>query len=350
MILINSYGKANYTKQGSNQYLLNYPCSDNNCYPYIITLKPGKYLLECWGASGSSTKEEFVRGAYVSGVLNIKETLSLYAYIGNVGKLNGEATFNGGGKGSKQGYSGGGATDFRLFPGDTFSSITSLLSRIIIAGGGAGLNVYSDDDAKLDEICDYGQGGSEEGGCGYFRRCTTHTSVITHAYGGNQKEAGLSGHCESPCMHGYKDHNLRGKLGVGVDTQNAAYSTGGGGGYFGGGAGAVDSGVVSSGGGGSSYVSGHPNCSSLTPNYENSIGYDVDIEKHIHYSGIEFKNPIMIDGRNEIIEPDGTIEKGHTGSGQARITILNQFHKITCKKKFRILLFLPFVYVFILKA
>ena len=349
MVLISSLGKSNYSLQGQDKYLLSYPCADNDCYPYKIDFKPGKYLLECWGASGSSEKSEFVRGAYVSGILKTRESITLYAYLGNVGKLNGSATFNGGGSGSLQGYSGGGATDFRLYPADTFSSTTSLLSRIMVAGGGAGLNEYQDLGATISEICDYGQGGAEVGGCGYTKRCDLHNYTITHAFGGTQTEAGLSGHCIYPCSHGHQDSNLRGSLGVGVNSQHNKYSSGGGGGYFGGGAGAVDGCVVGSGGGGSSYVSGHPNCSSLSPNIKNALGYIVNSKNHIHYSGIQLMQPNMIDGHSGIVEPDGSKAIGHTGAGYARITVIDQFYERTCKSSIINRLLMPLIYISILR-
>ena len=142
MISITTEGIADVFIDKS-QYILRYPCADNDCYPYRVDFQKGRYLIECWGASGSLPVSEFVRGAYSSGILEVQNPITLYAYLGNVGTLNGIATFNGGGRGSVQGNSGGGATDFRLVNG-SFSSLEGLISRVIVAGGGAGLNQYSD--------------------------------------------------------------------------------------------------------------------------------------------------------------------------------------------------------------
>ena len=323
MISITGEGNLN-VEINKNKYLLKYPCANDDCFPYKIEFTHGKYLLECWGASGSSTTSEFVRGAYASGILSVAHQFTLYAYLGNVGSLNGRETFNGGGKGSEQGNSGGGATDFRLVNG-SYSSLESLISRIIVAGGGAGLNQYSDKNPYYDEKHDYGHGGSVEGGEGYVLRISDPPQ-INLAKGGSQNEGGLSGFCSnSPngCTFGCTDKNNRAKLGIGANAQHYKYSSAGGGGYFGGGAGAVTADVVGSGAGGSSYVSGHPLCSSIVPDNSNNLGYYVRHETSVHHSHIELLEPIMIGGNETIIEPNGSSVRGHTGPGYARITILN---------------------------
>ena len=341
MISVTAEGKidADFT---NHKCLLRYPCSDENCYPYKVELSKGKYLIECWGASGSNEVSEFVRGAYVSGILYVETSLTLYAYLGNVGVLNGTETFNGGGHGSKQGNSGGGATDFRLVNG-SFSSLDSLLSRIIVAGGGAGLNQYRDQmkvepfqTPYYEEKYDYGNGGTDIGGNGYLMRLKDEPQVM-NAAGGSQKEGGLSGYCTDGCGGHYPTYlDLRAKLGIGCNAQWVTYTSGGGGGYFGGGSGAVTAYTVGSGAGGSSYVSGHPKCSSLKPNNSNDNGYDVDEESSIHYSNIAFLKPIMIGGNENIVEPNGTLARGHSGPGYARITILsrNGIHTCKCSNKF----------------
>ena len=321
MISITADGNSDVVFNNS-KYLLRYPCSDDNCYPYKVDLKRGKFLIECWGASGSLEYSQFVRGAYVSGILYVRDSLTLYAYLGNVGSLNGQATFNGGGKGSIQGNSGGGATDFRLENG-SFSSLSGLLSRIIVAGGGAGLNQYSDLTPYYENEYYFGNGGSEKGGDGYLMRLSNSPNV-TVAIGGSQKEGGLSGYCDSGCGGNYPiNKNNRAKLGIGVDAQDERFTSGGGGGYFGGGAGAVTAYTVGSGAGGSSYISGYSKCSSVVPNEENIKGYDVVEESSIHYSNIEFYQPIMIGGDEFMMEPNGTSSRGHSGPGYAQITILN---------------------------
>ena len=346
MISITTEGIADVVIDNS-QYILRYPCADNDCYPYRVDFQKGRYLIECWGASGSLPVSEFVRGAYSSGILEVQNPITLYAYLGNVGTLNGIATFNGGGRGSVQGNSGGGATDFRLVNG-SFSSLEGLISRVIVAGGGAGLNQYSDYTPYYENTYEYGNGGSQEGGSGYLIR-NSDVPHITIASGGSQKEGGLSGYCTSHCEGNYPiNMNYRGKLGIGADAQNSKYTTGGGGGYFGGGAGGVTDYVVGSGVGGSSYVSGHPKCSSIVPNHSSDIGYDVDESSSIHHSGIEFYMPTMISGNENMVEPNGAISIGHSGPGYAKITILPKNYCQTYKKCYTLTSLICLIFVLII--
>ena len=130
------------------QFLLRYPCKDNinnhECYPYEVNFQKGKYLLELWSASGSDLDDEFGRGAYTSGIITFSHEITLYFYLGNIGKLNSSKTYNGGGSGSSYGYSGGGSTDVRITKSSSNDPLEfgSLLSRIMVAGGGAGYSTW----------------------------------------------------------------------------------------------------------------------------------------------------------------------------------------------------------------
>lgn len=144
-----------------------------------IDLPKGRYKLQCWGAQGGS--EDWAvdgtigsKGGYSEGVLNLNTTTTIYAFVGGwPGRKTGAAnpqtgggdTLNGGwnGGGASREYTrtwgdindpndfcswprpGGGATDFALVSsnmgyvsGRTKRSSASLLSRFIVAGGGAG--------------------------------------------------------------------------------------------------------------------------------------------------------------------------------------------------------------------
>ncbi|MDB0402438.1 hypothetical protein C4U10_05525, partial [Clostridioides difficile] len=103
-----------------------------------ITLKAGKYKLECWGAHGKVWGgDSQSSGGYSYGELTLKKETTLYVYTGATGSSNKyeKFTFNGGGLGVNNG--GGGATDIRLVNGD-WNNEQGLLSRIIVAGGGGG--------------------------------------------------------------------------------------------------------------------------------------------------------------------------------------------------------------------
>lgn len=113
-----------------------------------ITLEPGRYQIEAWGASGggyeqseSLTSTTGGKGAYAMAVFDITEETTLYVYVGgqgskysNVNEENGG--YNGGGS-SYNGYGGGGASDVRLLKGE-WNDTNSLLSRIVVAAGGGG--------------------------------------------------------------------------------------------------------------------------------------------------------------------------------------------------------------------
>ena len=127
-----------------------------------VTLPPGRYKLQCWGAQGgtSSGSSSGVgsRGGYSEGVLTLNETKTLYVFVGGKGASSGKGGWNGGGysSGSSDWTSsgtygrsrpacGGGATDIALVSSTmsydsyrTNRSSESLLSRFIVAGGGAG--------------------------------------------------------------------------------------------------------------------------------------------------------------------------------------------------------------------
>ena len=80
-----------------------------------ISLSRGVYLFECWGASGGDDGSiKGGSGAYVSGRITINKATDFYVYVGKKGVHGTTASFNGGGRGSSNGASGGGATDIRL--------------------------------------------------------------------------------------------------------------------------------------------------------------------------------------------------------------------------------------------
>lgn len=133
-----------------------------------VELPKGKYKLQCWGAQGGNSAGHSYgtgsKGGYSEGVLTLTEKTTLYVFVGGQGSRgSGSSLVNGGwnGGGASVGYAsygsnsdhygysypacGGGATDIALVTssmsyanGRTNRSSESLLSRIIVAGGGAG--------------------------------------------------------------------------------------------------------------------------------------------------------------------------------------------------------------------
>lgn len=131
-----------------------------------VTLPPGRYKLQCWGAQGGNSYSYSgtgSKGGYSEGEITLTEVTTLYIFVGGKGG-NGSSTslvnggWNGGGgsvgrssynSGNTYGISypacGGGATDIALVTsgmsysgGRTNRTSASLLSRFIVAGGGAG--------------------------------------------------------------------------------------------------------------------------------------------------------------------------------------------------------------------
>ena len=109
-----------------------------------VTLAPGRYQIECWGAAGGgketgSTSTTGGKGAYTKAVFNITKETTLYVYVGGKGSKYSDSNednggYNGGGN-AYNAYGGGGATDVRLLRGNCDDEL-SLLTRIIVAGGG----------------------------------------------------------------------------------------------------------------------------------------------------------------------------------------------------------------------
>lgn len=197
-----------------------------------VTLKPGKYKLECWGASGGGPFDEWTecaKGGYSKGELTLKKETILYVYAGESGykkfsNISDWAGFNGGGRGPNAGVDpkfttcGGGATDIRLI-GGVWNDEQGLLTRIIVAGGGGSIGTSS--------FSLIGLGGGFAGGMG--------VASTTTCTGGTQYEGGVT-----------VNSTGNGSFGKGGNGNISA----GGGGWFGG-AGASSSSV---GGGGSGYV------------------------------------------------------------------------------------------------
>lgn len=138
-----------------------------------VTLPKGRYKLQCWGAQGGNVTGAYAaigsKGGYSEGIITLTETTTLYIYVGGKGTdytsdkaqtstalLNGG--WNGGGAAVETTYyddgiilgksfprGGGGSTDIATvyssvgwYEGRTTRTQASLLSRIIVAGGGAG--------------------------------------------------------------------------------------------------------------------------------------------------------------------------------------------------------------------
>ena len=287
----------------------------------------GTYKFELWGAQGGAYYQA-ANGGYVSGELVIKKGEKFYVYVGRTG-LDSSSTdyvFNYG----YQNYikTGGGATDIRLVNGN-WDSLSSLVSRIMVAGGGesqGGLN-------PTDGGSPYG--GSAGGLVGYQGGSCITGNITEHK--GAKGVTQTSGHAfgSVPLL------NTGG---------NYFFNNSGGNGYWSGNfydwVGAGGHNAVSGAGGGSSFISGHTGCvailsqNSTTPRSD-SKGVTckdgtTDITCSYHYSNIIFKNTIMIDGegyswttvkgkKTSMPSHDGlSTIVGNNSNGYAKITLISQ--------------------------
>lgn len=152
-----------------------------------ITLPKGRYKLQCWGAQGGNVSGSYTatgsKGGYSEGVLTITEPTTIYVFVGGQGTSSSTSStsgtanggWNGGGSsvrkssynsGNTYGESyprpGGGATDMCLVTssmsyssGRTNRSLESLLSRFIVAGGGAGASARYTEEKITTETTEY---------------------------------------------------------------------------------------------------------------------------------------------------------------------------------------------------
>lgn len=258
-----------------------------------ITLPPGRYKLEAWGAQGGyrSSATYGGKGGYSVGTVTFDAAMLLYLYVGGSGITGGTSGgFNGGGKRATY-PGGGGATDMRL-------AQDSLLARLIVAAGGG-----SDGASSKQGM----YGGGETGG-------SSTQSYGSGGYGGTQtgnswstttQPTGTSS--SSDCYAGF------GFGGNGVYL-SSGYGGAGGGGWYGGsgaypdGSGDDDRG----GGGGSSYVY----TAATAGNYPTGCLLD---------SKYYLTDAATTSGNVSFTGPTGSSETGHSGDGYARITALEVF-------------------------
>jgi hypothetical protein len=277
-------GSANY-----NGSVMNF---DYTGSVQTVTLAPGTYKLECWGAQGGTYSGYYIGGygGYSKGTITLTKTTTVYVSVGGAGSSSSTAAgFNGGGTGISSGRGGGGATDVRI-------GQNSLYSRVIVAGGGGGAGVTS---ANANPC---GCGGGEYGGDGYYNNTTGSYTTGQNRSGGSasQTAGGITWSTGTQATFG-QGGNASG------------YSCGGGGGGWYGGGGAYDSDSDSDGcwgGGGSGYVY----TSSTAKNYPNGC-----LLNSTHY----LTNAQTIAGDTSFTSPTGSAETGHTGNGFCRITNLN---------------------------
>lgn len=217
-----------------------------------VTLSPGKYLLEVWGAKGGDETYNGLKGyggngGYASGELNLDEEKTIYVVVGGAGGdlSGGHATggYNGGGTGGTTnrngfGAGGGGATHMAFVSGELKTLETQKEQILIVAGGGGGT------DAGVGPLASGGEGGGLKGGdvLGGVHYGRPGKDI---AYGGTQTGPGHT-------MYANSEHG-RGGFGYGGNAANSSCphcASGGGSGWYGGGPGNGSEGA----GGGSGHI------------------------------------------------------------------------------------------------
>lgn len=304
-------GSANY-----NGSVMNF---DYTGSVQTATLTPGRYKLECWGAQGGNSNQSNGtygnggKGGYSTGILNVSTNTTIYITVGGQGQngvLNTRTAggFNGGGDGYGTnnfgvGGGGGGASDISLTsPVFSHSSYfinnirdtNSLLSRIIVAGGGgsAGYDVSNN-------AANGGAGGGTTGQDGLSNR-------VYHGTGGKQTTFGTGGSSEEP-----NRYSVQAKFGCGASASNSTdVAPGGGGGWYGGGL------HCDSAGGGSGYV--------YTPTTASNYPSGCLLNSAYYLS-----NAQTIAGNQSFSSPTGGTETGHSGNGYVRITKLTDVIYLT---------------------
>lgn len=304
-------GSANY-----NGSVMNF---DYTGSVQTATLAPGRYKLECWGAQGGNSNQSNGtygnggKGGYSTGILNVSTNTTIYITVGGQGQngvLNTRTAggFNGGGDGYGTnnfgvGGGGGGASDISLMsPVFSHSSYfinnirdtNSLLSRIIVAGGGgsAGYDVSNN-------AANGGAGGGTTGQDGLSNR-------VYHGTGGKQTTFGTGGSSEES-----NRYSVQAKFGCGASASNSTdVAPGGGGGWYGGGL------HCDSAGGGSGYV--------YTPTTASNYPSGCLLNSAYYLS-----NAQTIAGNQSFPSPTGGTETGHSGNGYVRITKLTDVIYLT---------------------
>ena len=278
--------------------------SDSNQVQTFIVPQTGKYVIQLWGASGGdyNFENQGGNGAYTAGIINLNKDDILYFNIGGTG-VNKTGGYNGGADGGSRTdgtyTAGGGATDVRLVSG-SWNDFDSLMSRVMVAAGGAGSGNYSGNISG-------GAGGALNGLSGTQSGSGSSHTVAT---GGTQTSPGKT-------INGGDSNS-----GFGYSSQPNVYGTGGGGGYYGGGSGSATSYKVSAGAGGSSYISGHPKCNSIDST--STVNNIIHTGKPEHYSGFIFTDTVMKAGNEEVPTHDNTGKMiGNDGNGYAKISIVN---------------------------
>lgn len=265
-----------------------------------VTLAPGTYKLECWGAqggNGSSNGNSNINavgglGGYSVGTITLSKTQKVYIYSGGKGQTKSNtgsySTVNGGFNGGGSNYtcgsggSGGGGSDIRI-------GTDSLYARVIVAGGGSGTG--------------WTIKGAAGGGI-------LGLSNYNSSYNSTQTAGGIA------YTSAYNIMPTAGTFGIGGNGSGSSEGgSGGGGGWYGGGGAGYT--------GGSSGGSGYVYTSATASNYPSGC---------LLNSTYYLSNAQTIAGNKSFPSPTGSTETGHSGNGHVKITKLSDVIYLTQAK------------------
>ncbi len=286
-----------------------------------LSLTPGVYKLECWGAQGGdgidpnvqvSNKCAGGKGGYSVGTLTLNETVPIYIYCGGKGKTSivketrADGGFNGGGNTGTSGtydYSrivggGGGGSDIRI-------GTDSLYARVIVAGGGGG-SIGSNTSHGGQTTATQAPRAYYSNQGGYGGGLTGQSGGSWCCIGGNGATQTGCTPCTNHCSNG--TYMSAGTFGNGSDSIYNIYQTGSGagGGWYGGQAGGTGCGHAC-GGGGSGYVY----------TADTAMNYPAGCLLNANYY---LTDASTIAGDQTFDDPYGVSEVGHSGNGCVKIT------------------------------
>ena len=287
--------------EAGNVYTFEYTGS----YQTFVAPVKGRYKLEVWGAQGGYRSDASMggKGGYAAGSILLDAGDTLYVYVGGSGN-SGVCTnsvcaggYNGGGYRTLY-KGGGGATDMRFLNSDNPLILQSLLSRVIVAGGGGS-------DGATNKVGGYGggiRGGAPDSCCG------------TGGFGGTQTGFTTSNTvASSQYVTNGTNHAGFGFGGYGSTYQNNGWGGAGGGGWYGGVGTTADSGGSDDdrgGGGGSGFVYDSSSLSNLPSNY-------------LVQSKYILSDSSLIAGNASMPNHEGSGNMtGNSGNGYAKITYL----------------------------
>ena len=279
---------------------------------HIITLPPGTYKLECWGAQGGyrSSSTYGGKGGYSYGTLTLTKKTTLELSVGQSGNSgtvfykNIYYSYPSGGY--RYGYPGGGsATSILIYNED--GTTNAWFNRVIVAGGGG-----SDGSSSKKGMYGGGTAGgsSTESFTAYSNYCgkggNTTYSGYSSAYTASDWPNMSSSSAQSDNTE-YQGGFGWGGTGVYL---NSGYGGAGGGGWYGGSGTIPDSSGDDDrgGGGGSGYVLTSSTASQAPSSYVLGSEYYLT-------------NAATVSGNSSFTSPSGSTETGHSGDGHIKITV-----------------------------